>query len=61
MSPFTATADSAVQTAYIIPLRHKPNECHDTITPNDAHSDSMCAATGILLIAGIWVVVTSCL
>jgi hypothetical protein len=31
------------------------------ITPNDNHSDASCAATGLLLVLGIFVVVISCL
>ncbi|KIN07169.1 hypothetical protein OIDMADRAFT_110844 [Oidiodendron maius Zn] len=50
-----------VSTAFIVPLAHAPDQCHDMITPNDHHSDPMCAATSTLLISGIWVVVISCL
>ncbi|KIM98315.1 hypothetical protein OIDMADRAFT_69599, partial [Oidiodendron maius Zn] len=46
--------------AYIIPLGGSPNLCFNEITPNDNHSDSMCAATGILVISGSWVVMLSC-
>lgn len=52
--------DGATQTAYVVPLARPPNQCHDTITPNDFRSDSMCGATAILQISGIWVVVISC-
>ncbi|KIM93696.1 hypothetical protein OIDMADRAFT_184664 [Oidiodendron maius Zn] len=50
-----------VPTAYIVPLSRAPNQCHDTITPNDHRSDRMCAATASLLMGGIWVVVIGCL
>ena len=38
--------------AFIVPLGSKPNECHDSITPNDIHSDLSCAFSGSFVTYG---------
>lgn len=38
--------------AFIIPLGSDPSLCHDAITPNNLHSDTSCACTGLLLEVG---------
>lgn len=38
--------------AFIIPLGSDPSPCKDAITPNDLHTDTSCASTGLLVEAG---------
>lgn len=42
----------SIAIAFIIPLGTKPDLCHDTITPNNLHTDLSCAFTGVLVEAG---------
>ncbi|CAI7641081.1 unnamed protein product [Penicillium glandicola] len=43
--------------AFIIPLGAKPDQCYNSITPNDMRSDLSCAFSGSLLLFGGWLVV----
>jgi hypothetical protein len=48
---------TGVQLAFIIPLGAKPEQCYNSITPNDMHSDLSCAFSGSFLLFGGWMVV----
>lgn len=37
---------------FIVPLAAKPDQCHDSITPNDMYSDLACAFSGACLLTG---------
>jgi hypothetical protein len=37
-----------------VPLAANPQECYNEITPNDMHTNSVCAASGSFLLAGGW-------
>ncbi|CAD6564432.1 MAG: hypothetical protein ASARMPREDX12_002659 [Alectoria sarmentosa] len=41
-----------LQLGFIVPLAAKPEQCHDTITPNDMYSDMTCAFSGAFLLFG---------
>jgi len=40
------------QLGFIIPLGVRPDECYDSITPNDMYSSLSCAFSGAFVIAG---------
>ncbi|KAL3478511.1 hypothetical protein BJX99DRAFT_104714 [Aspergillus californicus] len=46
--------------AFIIPLGPSVEYCHDAITPNYWLSDNSCAASGSLILYGVWVLVIGC-
>ncbi|KAL3460084.1 hypothetical protein BJX64DRAFT_278699 [Aspergillus heterothallicus] len=46
--------------SFLIQLEPDIPVCHDAITPNDWKSEGHCAASGSLLIYGVWVIVLSC-
>jgi hypothetical protein len=39
---------------FVIPLAAEPDQCFDTITPNDMHTLSVCGASGAMLMFGGW-------
>lgn len=39
---------------FIIPLAGRPNQCYNSITPNDMQTSSVCAASGTFIILGGW-------
>lgn len=41
-----------LQLGFIIPLGARPDQCHDSITPNNMYSDLSCALSGAFLLAG---------
>lgn len=47
-----SNADQIYQVGFIIPLGTKPDQCHDTITPNSMYSDTSCALSGVFLLLG---------
>ncbi|KAL2871178.1 uncharacterized protein BJX67DRAFT_377781 [Aspergillus lucknowensis] len=46
--------------AFIIPLNPSVEYCYDAITPNYWLSEANCAASGALLLYGVWVLVIGC-
>lgn len=48
------------QIAFIIPAHGQPKECYNEITPNPMRNDGRCAAMGVCLFFGAWVVISSC-
>lgn len=46
-----------LQLAFIVPLAANPDQCYNTITPNDMQSDRTCAVSGALIIFGGWAAV----
>lgn len=47
-----AISDQLDQLGFVIPLGTNPEQCHDSITPNNMYSDLSCALSGAFLIAG---------
>lgn len=45
-------ADGLDQLGFVIPLGMKPDQCHDSITPNNMYSDLSCALSAAFLMAG---------
>lgn len=41
---------SLPQLGFIIPLAAKPDQCYNTITPNDMHSSKVCGVSGAFLL-----------
>lgn len=39
---------------FVIPLAGNPEQCYDSITPNDMQTSSVCAASGSFIIIGGW-------
>ncbi|RKF63062.1 putative g-protein coupled receptor [Erysiphe neolycopersici] len=54
LSVCLVTSVAVMNIAFLIPLGAKPAQCHDTITPNDMKSSTICAISGALVIAGGW-------
>ena len=48
----TGNADQVNQVGFIIPLGTKPDQCHDSITPNSMYSDTSCALSAVFLLMG---------
>ena len=46
--------------SFIVSSVGPPQECYNTITPNDMQSDARCAVAGAVLFFGAWVVILSC-
>lgn len=45
------------QLAFIIPLAGKPEQCFNSITPNDMESNGICAVSGAFLLFGGWAII----
>lgn len=39
---------------FVIPLAGNPEQCYDSITPNDMQTSSVCAASGTFIVIGGW-------
>lgn len=39
---------------FVIPLAGNPDQCYDSITPNDMQTSSVCAASGSFIVIGGW-------
>ncbi|KAL6715922.1 hypothetical protein ACLMJK_006883 [Lecanora helva] len=46
------TVGLVIALGFIIPLAANPDQCHDSITPNDMYSDMTCAFSGAFLLFG---------
>ena len=47
-------ANRIPQLGFIIPLVARPDQCYDTITPNDMHTSPVCAISGACIHFGGW-------
>lgn len=52
--PRDAFLTSLIQLGFVIPLAAQPEQCYNTITPNNMHTSPVCGASGAFLILGGW-------